>query len=687
MDDQIQDDILFSETSKIVSPSATIPRTTNALPRRRRKNQSAVWNHFTLLPSQPGSVQQARCNYCDAILKCNNGTTSMGHHTAKCLKERNESVSGPANADGNASASPSVARFDQENSRNLLVRMVVGMELPFQHVEHPFFRDFVSSLQPKFSVISRSTLVRDIFSRWETERSDLKKFMSQHCDRICLTADTWTSVQTLSYMSLTAHFIDNNWTLQKRVINFCQVPDTTGNTIATTIEACLSDWGLYRVLTVTLDNASSNDVAINRLKKRYMSWDKLVLKGEYIHMRCCAHILNLVVKDGLKLVDDSLYRIRDAVKYVRCSSSRLRRFKGYVAKVNSDYKGLVCLDCETRWNSTYLMLVAALKHQKAFEELELQEAKYTDELKDGKGVPTKKDWDYARMIEPFLKIFYDTTKYISGSSYVASNIYMLEVFEIKEKIMEMCKSEDANIKEIAEKMKVKYDKYWGNPDKLNMLLLIAVVLDPRYKLKFTSWQISENFSSLEASKLNKKLESCLNELFEEYSGEGMGSQSDSQLTPFISDERTPKSRYGFDRFLQSTGTKSSVQSELSKYLEESFEPHTGLDILNWWKVNSNRFPILAKMARDLLAIPISTVPSESIFSTGGRVLDDYRSSLTPKMVEMLVCMDDWLKGTLKSSFGFDLFSFEDFQELEKLEEGKIYIVHVLLYIVTNFIMI
>ena len=64
------------------------------------------------------------------------------------------------------------------------------------------------------------------------------------------------------------------------------------------------------------------------------------------------------------------------------------------------------------------------------------------------------------------------------------------------------------------------------------------------------------------------------------------------------------------------------------------------DILVWWKSNIIVYPILLRMARDILAISISTVLSESAFSTGGRVVDQYWSSLSLSTVEILVCTQD-----------------------------------------------
>ena len=99
----------------------------------------------------------------------------------------------------------------------------------------------------------------------------------------------------------------------------------------------------------------------------------------------------------------------------------------------------------------------------------------------------------------------------------------------------------------------------------------------------------------------------------------------------------------FARYKSQARVARSPKSEMDVYLEEESENDVkGFDVLAWWKCNSEKFPILSAMARDFLAIPLSTVSSESAFSCGGRILGDHRSSLTPHMLEALVCAKDWL---------------------------------------------
>ena len=101
--------------------------------------------------------------------------------------------------------------------------------------------------------------------------------------------------------------------------------------------------------------------------------------------------------------------------------------------------------------------------------------------------------------------------------------------------------------------------------------------------------------------------------------------------------------------------KSVAKSDLELYLEENkLRRIEKYNVLAYWNQNGSRFPIISQMARDVLAIPLSTVASESTFSVGGRVLDSYRSSLAPKTVESIICLRDWLCGH-EGDFYFLLF--------------------------------
>ena len=101
-------------------------------------------------------------------------------------------------------------------------------------------------------------------------------------------------------MCLTAHFINDNWTLHKKILNFCQVVDHKDETIGRKIETSLLDWGIERVFTITIDNASFNDGAVFYLSKVVNNWNGTILGDQNMHLRCSAHILNLIVAEGLK---------------------------------------------------------------------------------------------------------------------------------------------------------------------------------------------------------------------------------------------------------------------------------------------------------------------------------------------------------------------------------------------------
>ena len=115
----------------------------------------------------------------------------------------------------------------------------------------------------------------------------------------------------MNYLCFTARFIDNDWKLNKKILNFCPISSHKGETIGILIEKCLLSWGIEKLFTITVDNASTNDVAIGYLKKKFGHRGGCILNGKYIHMRCVAHIVNLIVSDGLKEMNKSIARVSE----------------------------------------------------------------------------------------------------------------------------------------------------------------------------------------------------------------------------------------------------------------------------------------------------------------------------------------------------------------------------------------
>ncbi|KAK0585151.1 hypothetical protein LWI29_023987 [Acer saccharum] len=465
------------------------------------------------------------------------------------------------------------------------------------------------------------------------------------------------------------------------------IPDHKGETIGKIIESCLLDWGIEKVLTITVDNASANKVAIDYVRRKMRNWNesKLVLGGNFLHVRCCAHIINLIVSDGLKDMNDSIVRIRNAVQYVRSSPSRLQKFKNAAEHERIESHSIVILDVPTRWNSTYLMLSTALKFQKAFDRLLDDDARYGlyfSELDSGKnrvGPPKEDDWDNAKVFVQFLHVFYDITLKFSASLSVTSNMFFHELCSIATELNTLANSGDFLLGEMAAAMKYKFDKYWGKIEDLNKLLIIALVLDPRYKLDYVKFCFGDLFEENKVNEMTYDIKELLIKLYEFYKGVDNISSSDqvSRSIPLENEGDMGKVNENVDfrlerlkKFMQMKEKKDFVdlKNEVERYLIESDEntDDDSFDLLNWWKVNCSKYKILSRIAKDIFAIPVSTVASESAFSTGGRVLDPFRSSLSPKMVEILICLQNWLR---TSNICFDVApstgEMEFYEALEK----------------------
>lgn len=73
---------------------------------------------------------------------------------------------------------------------------------------------------------------------------------------------------------------------------------------------------------ITIDKTSSNNVAIDYMSKRIKDREYTILGGDFFHMWCVVHILNLIIMDGLKDISEFVTKIRDAAIYMKSPTSR-----------------------------------------------------------------------------------------------------------------------------------------------------------------------------------------------------------------------------------------------------------------------------------------------------------------------------------------------------------------------------
>jgi hypothetical protein len=355
-------------------------RKTNANGSRRT---SSVWLHFNELTDVDEPI--AACKHCHKRYRCdpkNHGTFNMLAHTKTCDKNPENQRYDPRQTNlvcgEGGFLVPQSQRFNVKECKKAIALFVITDEHAFRVVEGDGFKQLCRKLQPQLIVPSRRTIARDCYQLYLTEKLNLKAFFKTDCIRVALTTDCSTSIQNLSYMVITAHFIDNNWNYQKRIISFSLIPNHKGDTIGRKLEEVLRDWGIRNVSTITVDNATANDVAVSYLKKRLKIKNGLLGEGDFLHMRCAAHVLNLVVMDGLKEQEPAISSVRSAIRFVRSSSQRGLKFKECTDMARITCKKHLCLDVSTRWNSTYLMLDAAEKFQAAFDKLEGEDVGYVE---------------------------------------------------------------------------------------------------------------------------------------------------------------------------------------------------------------------------------------------------------------------------------------------------------------------
>ncbi|XP_073279532.1 zinc finger BED domain-containing protein DAYSLEEPER-like [Primulina huaijiensis] len=110
------------------------------------------------------------------------------------------------------------------------------------------------------------------------EKEKLRQTLASIKNSICLTSDVWTACTSEGYICLSAHFVDDDWKLNSKILNFAHMPPPhSGVELASKLFGFLKEWRIEKkVLSLTLDNASSNDNMQGILKERLSLHDSML---------------------------------------------------------------------------------------------------------------------------------------------------------------------------------------------------------------------------------------------------------------------------------------------------------------------------------------------------------------------------------------------------------------------------
>ncbi|EOA22265.1 hypothetical protein CARUB_v10002853mg [Capsella rubella] len=496
-------------------------------------------------------------------------------------------------------------------------------------------------------------------------KASLKEWISSQQHRVSLTTDIWTAnVTKASYMVITVHFVDADWRLRKLILGFKHITDHKSNMISKVLLDCLAEWGIEKLFTITVDNATANSIGLKKFIDEFklLRHDSLVLGGYYMHMRCCAHIINLIVQDGLTKLGRNITVVRNGVQYVRFSTSRCDTFELKVV-----------------WSSTYLMLTRAMKFKLAFQKMEDEDKLYNDyfmELKNGakqKGPPTYSNWRAIERFVKFLGLFYTATLVVSASTKGCSYKCYGEIVTIEKNLTNMSTSYDKELSKMHVEMREKFSKYWEGIKNINKMLIVASVFDPRQKMQFATMCFEKLYGkdSKDAKDMCTSVLNLMKDMLVEYTYYNKGSSTQSSqsnpssstaqdqfifdsLSSDIAEDVVPEFERMDDAYSDLVSSKGGgeMKDELDIYLKYETEtpktlPGSEWDVLSWWRLNSQKFPILSKIAKDFLAMQVSSVASEEAFNNSGRILSAYRSCLSHYIVEVLICTKQWIKQDMK----------------------------------------
>ncbi|PSR85196.1 Zinc finger BED domain-containing protein [Actinidia chinensis var. chinensis] len=532
--------------------------------------------------------------------------------------------------------------YDAKEASRSLAMLVCTEDLSPRIVENHFFLRYVHSLNPIAKLDSVETLKTNCLKYYAEEEVKIKHVLKNLDWQISLSVDI---LRSPSYMRLTAHFINDTWKLKKWVLKFHVLRN---NVLPNAIQNALSYWDIEsKISAITLKSGSENDETVEKVKDHLQKTTKLRLNGQLFHVYCSADLFSLMAQDALHEITEIIDKVNEIMP----------------------------------WGNSLPLWCLTTSRLKEALELEPMGEYSPQNGPENCNTLSVDEWVKVRGICRILDKLHEVAKVLFHTKYPTVSIYLVYLQQLRTSLTQEGSSSDGFVRAVIEKMLQKLDKYWKD---MFLVLAVATVMDPRSKMKYIeylsmkykgegsdfSFQVSsvyeaicslfddnlarfvakENSASDSTSSDSKEEEDFDSEKEEDSQSEKMAPPTKKRKVKKVSrhEEGSKGPNCGsnhlqdYSAFAQSTNQSS--KSDLDWYLEEPVIPWSeDFNLLKWWRDASPKYPVLSRMARDLLAIPISVVTADDAYYTEERKVDPRLISSGQDLINALMCTRSWYK--------------------------------------------
>ncbi|CAI5730310.1 unnamed protein product [Hyaloperonospora brassicae] len=611
---------------------------------RRKKLTSIVWKTFTPISSsglRDGLIDSAKCSVCNKVFSTRHGTSSMMRHakrhtefpqgTACAGKKGKKSANGVMVNGGEAavvetaSVAPKkamavkkettaevhpdehAAGMKRQRLRNLssaLIEWIVDDEQDIGVVQQERFLDVLAVAGIKAVIPPLDVLQKAMERKYYALFTRVGEYINRSAvGRITFSCDTWSGLVHKGYMAIYLHWINAEWEYKTIQVGLEGCPPECNAYFMSDLlfNVLQNNWGIgNKLLCGVTPMGNESGVGMGFLREKIKGIIGLDNISPDWNVTCLGHLIHTGVLAALKEIRHEIVKLRSLLSLLKSTTESQEHFALRTTEVGLQYPDqLPNIDSPKDWKTTITMILESAKIKDTINAL------YGDASNSMSIFLLEEiEWDLLVWAATFLQKCMQMATCQSDQKHISLSTSI----NVCKAIVGLCESTAASASDFTASAFTKVQKVCLNvksslgsyhTEHSSPYFHLAKILDPR-------------FSNESVDKSSKK--TFLRDMLRTSVYDAL---SDARLDDDQARHDASTAYTTFEKLLdigEGMPDYAIDGDEVDRFFDATLIRDKRSDPFMWWKSNETRFPTLAKLARDILSIPATAVPSGAVFT-------------------------------------------------------------------------